>query len=610
MATSIKSTELDFDTIKSRLKDYLRAQDEFQDYDFEGSGLSNILDVLAYNTHFNGLLANFALNESFLNTAQLRSSMVSHAEALGYIPRSYTSSKALVNLSLSITALTRPTSIALPRGTTFTTTVAGESFTFSTLETYSATDDGSGVYNFVTRAAETAIPIYEGVTKTKTFFVGETDESQVYVIPDITADTESLQVRVYDTAGSSSFESYTNLKNAVRVTSDSTYYQIKEVPNGYYEVLFGDGVSTGKRPSAGNKIIITYLSTVGPRADGAQTFTPSADLTIDGVDYPITVTTEAVSSNGTLKESIESIRQTAPIAFASQKRMVVAEDYKAQILANYSAYLDDVIAWSGADNDPVVYGKVYVGLKFKDSIADDTQAEVKNDIVNNLSQNFAVMSIDTDFTDPVETYLELQINFNLDPDLTDRTPRATETLVKNLVEDYVNTNLKRFGKVFRRSLILTLIDDLDQAILNSRMAVKVQQRFIPVIGQSLSYTINFPVALATPDDVNRIITSGRFTYDGEQCKIQNRLNSNKLEIVNLDGTIKVDNIGEYNDTTGRILIEGFNPSAVIGGTELKISATPVNQSTIRPLRNYILDIDSEVLEATAQIDYQETRLTL
>lgn len=610
MATSIKSTELDFDTIKSRLKDYLRAQDEFQDYDFEGSGLSNILDVLAYNTHFNGLLANFALNESFLNTAQLRSSMVSHAEALGYVPRSFTSSKALVNLSVSITALTRPTSIALPRGTSFTTTVAGESYTFSTLETYNATDDGSGVYNFVTRASETSIPIYEGITKTKTFFVGEVDESQVYVIPDVTADTKSLQVRVYDTAGSSSFVSYTNLKDAVRITADSTYYQIKEVPNGYYEVLFGDGVSTGKRPVAGNKIVITYLSTVGPAADGAQTFTPSADLRVGGVDYPITVTTDAVSSNGTFKESIESIRQNTPLAFASQKRMVVAEDYKAQILANYSAYLDDVIAWSGADNDPVVYGKVYVGLKFKDNIAEDTQAEVKTDIINTLSANFAIMSIDTDFTDPVETYLELQVNFNLDPDLTDRTPRATETLVKSLVQDYIDTNLKRFGKVFRRSLILTQIDDLDQAILNSRMAVKVQQRFPPVTGQSLSYTIKFPVALATPDDVNRIITSGRFVFGGQECKIQNRLNSNKLEIVNLDGTVKVDNVGEYNDTTGTILIQGFNPTSVIGGTELKISAVPVNQSTIRPLRNYILDIDSEVLEATAQIDYQETRLTL
>ena len=610
MATSIKSTELDFDTIKSRLKDYLRAKDEFSDYDFEGSGLSNILDVLAYNTHFNGLLANFALNESFLNTSQLRSSIVSHAEALGYVPRSYTSSKALVNLSVGISSLTRPTTITLPRGTSFTSTVAGESYTFSTLETYSATDDGSGVYNFVTKTADTSIPLYEGTTKTKTFFVAETDESQVYVIPDITTDINSLQVRVYDTAGSSSFVAYTNLKSAVRVTADSTYYQIKEVPNGYYEVLFGDGVSTGKRPAAGNKIVITYLSTVGPTADGGSVFTPSSDLRIDNVDYPISVTTEAVSSNGTFKESIESIRQTAPLAFASQKRMVVAEDYKAQILANYSAYIDDCIAWSGADNDPVVYGKVYVGLKFKDNIAAETQTEVKTDIVNNLSANFAVMSIDTDFTDPVQTYLELQTNFNLDPDLTDRTPRATEILINNLILNYANTNLKRFGKVFRRSAILTLIDDLDQSILNSRMSVKVQQRFTPITGQSLSYTIKFPVALAVPDDVNRIITSGRFIYGGEECKIQNRLKSNKLEIVNLEGTVKVDNVGEYNDTKGTILIQGFNPTSITGGSQLKISAVPVNQSTIRPLRNYILDIDSEVIQATAQIDYQETRLTL
>src|SRR5210317_34321 len=180
MATNIQSTQLDFDTIKNQLKTYLAQTTEFADYDFEASGLSNVLDVLAYNTHFNGLTANFALNEAFLNTAQLRASVVSHAEALGYTPRSYTSSKANLNISLTIASANRPTTITLPRGTAFTSSVAGVSYTFRTLESYSAQDDGSGFYEFKTETDSNSIPVYEGIEKTKTFFVGETDETQIY----------------------------------------------------------------------------------------------------------------------------------------------------------------------------------------------------------------------------------------------------------------------------------------------------------------------------------------------------------------------------------------------------------------------------------------------
>lgn len=610
MATTIKSTDLDFDTVKTRLKDYLKSKAEFSDYNFEASGLSNVLDVLAYNTHFNGLTANFALNESFLNTAQLRSSIVSHAEALGYTPRSYTSSKANLNISITISDSNRPTTITLPRGTSFTSTVAGVSYTFRTLESYSATDDGSGFYEFKTETDSDSIPVYEGIEKTKTFFVGETDETQIYVIPDVTLDTESLLVKVYETSGSSSFTTYTSLKKAIRITSSSKHYQIKEVPNGYYEVLFGDGITTGIAPEAGNKIVITYLSTVGPTANGASVFVPTGDLDVEGTDYPITAVTQAVSSAGAYKEGIESIRQTAPIYFSSQQRLVTAEDYKAQILANYSAYIEDVISWGGNDNVPVEYGKVFVGLKFKDNISSIVQAEVKDRIVNELTNNLAVMSINTEFTEATVSYLELQTFFNFDPDLTNATPRATENSVFSTIQTYFNNNLKKFGKVFRRSSILSIIDDLDEAILNSRMNIKVQQRFTPITGQALTYTINFPMAIANPSNIDRIVTTGRFEFNGKTCFIRNKLNSKKLELVNIDGDVELDNIGEYDTGTGKVLLQGFNPVTIEGGSILKVSVTPTNQSTIRPLRNYIIDLDTELSFAQSQIDYQNTQLTL
>ena len=610
MATLIKSANLDFNTIKTRLKDYLKAQSEFADYDFEGSGLSNILDVLAYNTHLNGLTANFALNESFLNTAQLRASVVSHAEALGYVPRSYTSSKAQVNLAITITTADRPTSVTLPVGTSFTSTVAGVSYTFRTREAFTATDDGSGTYEFKTSTDSEDIDIFEGTEKTKTFFVGETDETQIYVIPDITTDINSLIVRVYETAGSSTFESYTDLRKAIRITSDSKHFQIKEVPSGTYELLFGDGKSTGKTPTAGNKVEVSYLSVVGSAADGAATFTPVSTLTVDGVEYTIAVTTATESAGGAFKESIESIRQNAPIYFASQQRLVTAEDYKAQILANYSAYLDDVVSWGGADNDPVEYGKVYVGLKFKSNISAATQSDVKDEIVNELTDNLSIMSITTEFTDPTETFLELETFFNFDPDLTNLTPRATENLVFDKMQSFFTTNLNKFGKVFRRSNLLSEIDDLDEAILNTRMTVKAQQRFTPVTGQSQTYTIKFPMAIANPDDENRIVTTSRFEFNGRTCFIRNKLSSKKLELVDINGNVQVDNIGDYDTGNGRVTLTGFNPVTVEGGTVMKVSVTPTNQSTIRPLRNYTLNLDTGLSFAQSQIDYQNTQLTL
>ena len=200
MATTIKSTQLDFDTIKGRLKDFLKQQSEFQDYDFEASGLSNILDVLAYNTHFNGLTANFALNESFINSAQLRSSVVALAEGLGYVPRSFTSSQAGLNLSILVTGSNRPTSVILPRGTTFTTSVDDVTYTFQTRENFVGTDDGNGSYQFLNADDGTSIPVFEGTEKTKTFFVGDTTDTQIYVIPDITMDISTIRVRVFPTA--------------------------------------------------------------------------------------------------------------------------------------------------------------------------------------------------------------------------------------------------------------------------------------------------------------------------------------------------------------------------------------------------------------------------
>ncbi len=608
MATTIRSTQLDFNTIKSRLKDYLKQQTEFADYDFEASGLSNILDVLAYNTHFMGLNANFALNESFINTAQLRSSVASLAEGLGYVPKSYSSSKADLNLAVQVSAETRPTLITLPRGTSFTSSVGDISYTFQTRENFIATDDGTGLYQFLNSTDGVAIPVFEGIEKTKTFFVGDIADNQIYVIPDITMDTSTIRVRVFPTASSSSFDTYINIQRALRINNDSKFFQIKEVPNGFYEIIFGDGTTTGKAPVAGNKIVIDYLSTQGTIANNASSFSPSSDVTINGVDYTLVTTTEAASAGGAYKESIESIRQNAPIAFTSQRRLVTAEDYKAQIQSNYGGFLDDVTSYSGADSVPAIYGITYIGLKFKAGVSASRQQNVKDRIKTDLTDNMAIMSINTEYVDPVTTLLEISTTFNLDPDLTGSTSQALQTQVQNTINNFFTTNLKKFNKVFRRSNLLTLIDALDPSILNSKMEIKLKQSFVPTANIPLSYTISFPVSLAEPDDTISSLTTSQFTFNSQTCFIKNKVGTTKLQIISIDGTIEVDNIGSYNNLTGIVNLVGFKPTA-FEGSEISISVFPANQNTIRPLRNYILDIDT-ASSSRAVLDFQNTAVSI
>jgi len=605
MATTIQSTDLDFDTIKTRLKDYLKKQNEFNDYDFEAAGLSNLLDVLAYNTHFNGLIANFAINESFLNTAQLRSSIISHAEALGYVPRSYTSSQAKLNLSISISASDRPNLVDLPRGVTFTTSIDNVSYTFRTREKYTATPNSAGVYNFVTADGLTEIPVYEGIEKVKTFFVGDTGDNQIYVIPDITIDTTTIRVRVFDTAVSSTFDTYTNINTARRITPTSTHYQIKEVPNGYYEIIFGDGLSTGKAPTAGNMIKIDYLSTKGTAGNGASIFT--TNVQVQGEN--LAVLTNTASAGGSFREGIESIRQNAPIYFTSQRRMVTAEDYRGQILTNFNSFVDDVTTWGGADNDPPVYGRVYVSLKFKDDVDNATQQNIKARIISELTDNFAIATIDTIYVDPVNTFLELSTTFNFDPDLTSRTAGSTQNLVQSTIQTFFANNLEKFGQVFRRSNLLTIIDDLDEAILNTKMEVKVQQRFTPSLGLTRSYNIYFPVPISAPDDKNYIISSSKFTVNNISCVLRNRLSSTTMEVVDTSGNVVIDNIGSYTAAAGRIDLTGLNVTA-FEGTSIKVSVLPTNQSTIRPLRASLLNLDQEISKASAILDYQNTQVSL
>ena len=611
MAT-IQSTQLDFDAIKNSLKTYFAQQPEFTDYNFEASGLSNILDVLAYNTHMNGLIANFALNESFLTTAQLRSSVVSHSEALGYTPRSKTAAVAYLNLSIVNTNSGRSSTVNLPAYSKFTASVDGISYNFQTVAQYTAMDDGSGNYIFKTSTGSSSIPVYEGRQTTKTFLVGEATEEQIYVIPDDNLDTATLDVKIYDTSTGSSYTEYTSLKTAITINTQSTYYDVHESPNGYWEIHFSDGLTTGKAPTAGNKIVVTYLSTNGSAANKANRFTPSTTVSMDSSTYNLITTVQSAAAGGGDKETISSIRKNAPIAFASQQRLVTALDYKGVILANYGA-VEDAIAWGGEDNIPPKYGKALVSLIFADGVNAAAQQAIKDSIVADVTDNLSIMSIDTEFIDPVVTYVGCQTYFNYNPNKSTISVSVAESQVINAIESYFTTNLGKFSGTFRRSNLLAEIDALSEAILDSRMDVLIQRRITPTLNASTSYTINFPVSLASPNNVTSTITSNTFVYNSDVCLIKNKLSSNVLQIVKPDGIVVVDNIGSYNTTTGVITLTGLNISSVVGYTvnpELKISAIPSNPATVKSSNNYVLELDLGSSYAVGSLDYENSRVSL
>jgi len=603
MATTISSTALDFNSIKNNLKTYLQQQDDFADYDFEASGLSNILDVLAYNTHVNGLTANFAINESFLGTAQLRSSVVSLAEGIGYIPDSKMSSRAIVNLSVNLSAVAnRPSSIDLPVGTTFTTTVDDVVYTFQTIEPYSATDDLTGLYRFVDTNGQSSIPVYEGIQKTKTFYVGPVSENDIYIIPDLNIDANTAVVRVYESANSNTYAVYSSILNATSMSSNSTYYVLKEAPNGYYELSFGDGVNLGKAPVAGNKIVVTYLSTNGSLANGAAKFTPTAGLTVGATSYPIVVSVVSRSVGGDDPESINSIRKNAPFQYAAQNRMVTAADYSALVLRNFSQFITDIKSWGGEDNLEPKFGTIFSSILFEDDVDLSLQQTIKNSI-SDLVRQLGIVSFNIEYADPVVTYVETEIYYQLNPKLTTLSVNSIESQVNQIVQNYFNNTIGSFDQSYRRSRLLTLIDQSNPAILSSRADTKMQQRFSPVVNTRSDYRLRYPVAIAQPDRDVPVITSTFFTYSGNTAQIKNKLGRNTLQVVVVGtGDVLIDNVGSYNSTTGVVEIISFKPSSVLGGVNyIKLSATPANQSVITPQRNDVLEYDNFQSFASAEI---------
>ena len=608
MATTINSTALDFANIKTNLKTYLQNTTEFQDYDFEASGLSNILDVLAYNTHVNGLTTNFALNESFLGTAQLRSSVVSLATGIGYVPDTMTSAFGTVGVTMSLAGISgRPSTVDLPNNTRFSSAVDDVTYTFQTREVHTGADDGAGNYTFKTTDDSTAIPIFEGILKTKTFTVGEFNEADVYMIPDTTLDADTAIVRVIDGSNSTI---YTNITAATTISANSTIYILKEAPNGFYQLSFGGNGILGLAPAAGNTITVEYLSTKGGLANTAKAFAPIDTVTVLGSARTLTVSTTAAAIGGDNKETIASIRTNAPFQYATQNRMVTPEDYTSIILRNFSTLINDICSWGGQDNPEPKFGTVFSSIDFESDVTAATQTTTKL-AIEELVKQLAVISFNVEFADPVETFIETSLFYQINPQLTSLSINSITNSIKAVKDAYFTANTGKFKKAFRRSAMLTLIDEVSGAVLSSRAVIRMQQRIVPVVNTFNKFTLTFPAPIAkpaanaSPTDADYIVKSNAFLVDGAPCRILNEQRANiattKLQVVSsATGAIIVDNIGSFNAATGVLTITAFRPTGVLGGSsDIKIAALPANQSAIVPERNNIIKYDANASTITA-----------
>lgn len=619
MATTIKASDLDFDNIKASLKSYLSAKEEFEDYDFEGSALSNLMDVLAYNTHLNGLVANFALNESFLPTAQLRTSLVNHSLSFGYIPRSKTASRASLSISVNLqSASVKPESVTLPAGTSFTAIVEGVEYTFRTLIDYIGYDTtGSGIYTFVDPLGNPTVTVLEGAISVKTFIAEPGTDRQVYVVPDQDLDLSTVAIQVYDDLNSDTFTSYFSANATsggqiiATIDENTALYLPLETYNGYWEFNFAIGGLTGNNPTEGQVIRVTYLKTNGKDANGASVFTPTfPNLTVNNVAYPLSITTTAKSAFGADKESTESIRVNAPLSYLAQNRLVAPSDYRG-VIANGVPGIKSINAWGGEDNIPAKYGKTMVSIVYEDTLTAAQTAATEQLIKVNLTDPLSVVGVEAEFVQPTFQYINVNTSFRYNVSATNLTLEGINSKIKNTVETYFANNSGKFNDIIRKSRLQSVVDGADPSVLGNDISLTMTSRFVPVKNTAGSfvrsaYTVSFLSTIAAPlmTAAESIITSSRFVYNSKICTLRNApLHSTKIQIIDINSNVVVDNIGSYNPATGTVSLTGFLPESIVSGeTFISVNAIPRDDSVFKPLRNTLITIGGNIANGIPDAD--------
>ena len=505
MADRLNVTELDFDSIKTSLRTFLRQQTEFQDYDFEGAGLSVLLDILAYNTHYNAYYLNMIANEAFLDSASLRNSVVSHAKRVGYTPRSVRAPRAIVTVNVA-TSSANAGSLTIPSGYAFSSSqLDGVSYNFVTIESNTTTTKVANNFIF------TNVPIYQGQLVSYGYTNSiSSNPKQTFTIPDANIDTTTLKVSVSQSSSNTETAVYDLSTNALTVDSTSEVYYLQEGKGGEYEIYFGDDV-LGKKIPDGGIISVEYLITDSAASNKANSFVSTVSI---GGFSTIYVNSILAAAGGTQRESVDSIKFAAPLSLLSQNRAVTKNDYIKLILQNYPSF-EAVNVWGGEENDPPVYGKVFISAKPKlgFEVSDTEKDFVKNTILKPIS----VLTITPEIVDIDYNYLKIEANVFYNKSKMSLNDSELKAALKTVIQNYTDTNLNQFNSYFRFSGLETTIDDFNRAIISNEVTLFVAKKFRPDLINSDNYILDYGFELNRGTTNDNFYSSPDFTMRDEDA---------------------------------------------------------------------------------------------
>ena len=597
MATNSKGrieiTDLDFDTVKDNFKTFLSQQNSFTDYNFEGSGMSVLMDLLAYNTHYLAFHANMLANEMFIDTALTRSSAVSHAKALGYIPSSSKASNTYVDVTVKGVPTSQKT-LVMAAGTIFTTTVDDTAYNFVTIGDNTATSD-NGTFVF------SDVRIYEGTRVRYTYTVNSSNLEQQFVIPSSAVDTGTIVVSVQTSSSDVTTEVYTLNTDYATLDSTSLKYFLQEIEDGKFEVYFGDGI-TGKKPIDGNIVILDYVVTNGTAADGANAFTPASSV---GGYSNVTALATASASGGGDAESVDSIKFNAPLKYAAQGRAVTPDDYKAIVPSVYTN-IKSIQCWGGEDNDPPIYGKVYIAIR--PNTGTSLTTTTKNSIVTSLKK-YNVASIVPEIVDAEILYLVLGVTAKYNSTVTEKAKSDIKALVETTISSFNTNNLQKFDSVFRHSNLLKDIDETDTSILSSTATLKLKRVVTPTLNAITKYTVSFNNAVYHPAaswSQTVVESTGFYLFGNTNEQFIDDDGNGKLRTFYLLGgttkTITNAEAGTVNYNTGVVVLTSFNITSVTNadGT-INVTVKPDSNDVI-PVRQQVIEIDTVATTVTAEVD--------
>ena len=579
---------LDFEQIKDSLKEYLRSQNDFTDYDFEGSAMSTLLDTLAYNTYYTAFNTNMVVNELFIDSATLRDNVVAIAKQLGYRPKSATAPTAFVSFTVTYTNPTTDKELSLKEGTGFISNYDNVIYNYVTLNDVKA-QVINGVATFIN------VPIREGTLLVSDYTIATASKSQRFILDNPNIDTNTIKVTVYPEGGSFN-EPYLVADNIINIDGDSKVFFVDEIEDGRYEIIMGDGV-LGKKLENGTRFEVSYLTTEGPASNGVRAFVFSGILENENGVSPNSFTTSIVSSvassGGEEIESTKKIKFTAPKAYGTQDRAVTSQDYEAIVRKVYPA-TSDIIIFGGEDQEPPEYGKVFIVLKPTD--ASFLTSLTKSQIIADLKQ-YVVASVEPQIVDPSILFVEMSSKIFYNGKITDQTPSQIRDKVISSIQAYIDTSdTEKFNGKFRYSKFVGVIDDADASINSNLTSLTMRKDFYPTLNSTFYYEVCFknafdkdcddPVLSSTGFRVTEYPNFDVYVEDRDHKIVLYRLDSVTGEKVVLDS-----DIGDIDYEKGELKMYALT---IIKGSffdnRISLRVKPLSND-IKAVREVYLDVD-------------------